>query len=141
MEILEIIGFEPQTNVKIPLFTMSVSAGYPVPVDNDIAQAVDLNEFLIEHPIATFFARVKGDSLKEFGVNDNDILIVDTALEPEDGKLVVVSINQELTVKTYRVINNNILLESQGTRFLPMKIAPYMEFRLIGVVTRAIHTL
>ena len=58
MEIVEIFGFQPKSYNKMPFFTMSVSAGVPVPVSNDIDREIDLNEFLIEHPSATFFSKV-----------------------------------------------------------------------------------
>jgi len=141
MEMIEIIGFRATTNHKIPLFTMSVPAGAPAPlVDNDIDKIIDLNEFLIEHPAATFFARIRSTSLKEMGIQDGDILIVDTSIQPKDGKLVLVSINNELTVKIYRQINGNEFLQSYNTQFLPMAIEPFMKFDIIGVITRAIHS-
>jgi DNA polymerase V len=141
MEVVEIIGFRANSNQKIPLFTMSVSAGSPAPlVDNDIDKIIDLNEFLIEHPVSTFFARIRGNSLKEMGIHDSDILIVDTSLTPDDGKLVLVSINNELTVKIYRKINDSEYLQSYNTQFLPISIEPFMKFNIIGVITRAIHS-
>jgi DNA polymerase V len=141
MEIIEIIGFKANSNHKIPLFTMSVSAGIPAPlVDNDIDKIIDLNEFLIEHPVSTFFARIRSNSLKEMGIYDSDILIVDTSLAPKDNKLVLVSINNELTVRIYRQINGSEYLQSFNAQFLPISIDPFIKFDIIGVITRAIHT-
>jgi DNA polymerase V len=141
MEVVEIFAFQPDINYKIPLFQMSVSAGIPVPVESEIEKIVDLNEFLVTHPAATFFARVRGSSLADVGINDNDILIVDTAIEPQEGKIVIVSINEELSVKIYRDVDGEIYLQSQNKQFLPMSIEPYMEFELVGVVTKVIHSL
>ncbi len=140
MKVLEIIGFQPGKSRKIPMFVMSVSAGLPVEADSEIDKHIDLNEFLVEHPAATFFAKVNGNSLKNIGVDDGDILVVDTAVEPEDGKLVVVTINDDLTVKMYREIDGEVVLQSHSDQYLPIKIAPYLEYQIIGVVTKSIHS-
>lgn len=138
---IEIFGYEPHTSQKLPLFLMSVSAGFPIPVEHEIEKEIDLNEFLVEHPAATFFARVKGFSLETIGINDSDVLICDTAIEPTDGKLVLVLVNNELTVKFYRCIDGEVFLQSQNLSFMPLKIEPYIEFSVVGVVTKVIHSL
>jgi DNA polymerase V len=140
MSNLDIIGFRPDSDCRIPLFTMSVSAGVPVPVDEEVDKVIDLNEYLVEHPAATFFARVKGDSLEKAGIRDGDILIVDASVDPKDGRMVVASINNELMVKIYREIEGVKYLESHDERFLPIKIEPFMEFAVMGTVTRVIHS-
>lgn len=143
METIKIIGYQTASGeyAKVPLFTMSVAAGIPTPVDTHIDKEIDLNEFLVDHPAATFFAEVNGDSLKNYGIRNKDILIVDTSIEPSDGKIVLASISGELSIKIYRVVNDDIYLESNDNRFLPIKIDGYLEFVLLGVVTKIIHSL
>jgi DNA polymerase V len=141
MSNLDIIGFRPDSDCKIPMFTMSVSAGTPIPVDEEVDKVIDLNEYLVEHPAATFFARVRGSSLEEAGIRDGDVLIVDASVDPQDGRMVVASINNELMVRVYREIEDAKYLESHDKRFLPVKIEPYMEFAVMGTVTRVIHSL
>lgn len=120
---------------------MSVSAGRPVPVDNEIEREIDLNEFLVEHPASTFFAKVRGQALKNADIADGDILIVDTSKEPADGKIVVVAINGDLSVKIYRILDGEPYLESQNGQFLPLSIDPYIEMKPVGVVTKVIHSV
>ncbi len=143
MEVIKIIGYQTAAGdyTKLPLFTMSVAAGVPTPVDTHIDKEIDLNEFLVDHPAATFFGKVSGDSLKHYGIRDNDILIVDTSVEPSDGKIVLASISGELSIKIYRVVEDEVYLESNDNHFLPLKIEGYMEFVLLGVVTKIIHSL
>lgn len=142
MDCIEIFTHQPNSSHKIPLFVMSVSAGIgSAPVDDDIDKEVDLNEFLVDHPASTFFARVSGNSMTGVGINDDDVLVVDSAIEPTDGKIVIIMINGELTVKYYRIIDGEIYLQSQNKSFVPMKIEPYVEFTVIGVVTKIIHSL
>lgn len=140
MEIIELIEFKPEVSQSVPLFSMSVSAGAPAPVEDEIESEIDLNEFLVERPATTFFAKVKGSTLPDHGLRDGDVLIVDKSIEPKDGKIVVASLNEDLTVKIYREIEGEIYLQSGGEQFVPMRIEPYMEFEVLGVVTRIIHS-
>ncbi len=141
MSSFELWGYSPSSDKKVPFFTMSVYAGLPLPVESDIDKVVDLNEFLIEHPAATFFTKVHGDFFAEAGIREGDILIVDSAVEPEDGKYIIVSINGELTIKIFRHIDGVDYLESHNKQFLPVKIEPYIEFLMLGVITKIIHSL
>jgi DNA polymerase V len=142
MENFEIIGFQPMNSRSdLPLFSMPVAAGLPVPAESDIESRLDLNEFLVQHPAATFFAKVKGSFAGDIGIADGDILIVDTSLKPQDGKYVLATINGALSIKIYRKIDNQEFLVSGNFQFLPMSIEPYISFSIIGVVTSVIHSL
>jgi DNA polymerase V len=137
---IEILGFRRKGSSRLPLFTMSVSAGKPVPVDEEIEREIDLNEFLVEHPAATFFARVKGDSMQFAGITDGDILIVDTSLQAVDGKVVVVSVQGEITLKIFRIIDGGEYYESHSGQFLPLGIDNLIDAKMLGVVTKVIHS-
>ncbi|MCG2775678.1 MAG: translesion error-prone DNA polymerase V autoproteolytic subunit, partial [Desulfobacterales bacterium] len=76
-----------------------VSAGFPSPADDYIQGRLDLNELMIQHPAATFFVRVAGDSMIGAGIHHDDILVVDRSLEPASGKVVIAVVNGDLTVK------------------------------------------
>ncbi len=142
MEVIEIIGFKPndEYSAKMTLFEMSVAAGYPIPVESGIEKEVDLNEFLVEHPASTFFARVEGLNMIHAGIRDGDVLVVDSAIKPSDGKIVLVTLNSGLTVKIYREIDGDIFLESQKQQFLPLTVGE-IEFEIIGTVSKIIHSL
>jgi len=141
MQKITIIGFRPNSDSKIPLFAMSVSAGVPVPVNDDIEQMIDLNEYLVDHPRATYFAKVSGDNMKMAGISDGDILIVDTAIEPNDGKIVLTMLNDEVTIKYYRFIDGQEYLESHDSKFTSLSIGDEIKYKIIGTVTKIIHSL
>src|SRR5688572_7662785 len=83
-----------------PLFATKVAAGFPSPADDYIEARLDLNELLVTHKEATFFLRVKGDSMKNANINDGDLLVVNRAIEPAHCDIVVAVVNAELTIKT-----------------------------------------
>jgi len=141
MEVFETFGLQLSSVHKIPLFAMPVQAGHPITADSRVESEIDLNDFLIAHPAASFFAHVRGNNMNECGIADGDILVVDTSIHPVDGKIVVVSINNDLTVKLYRDFDGIVTLQTDNERYVPLKIEPYMEFKIVGIVTKVIHSL
>ena len=82
----------------LPFFLSRVPAGFPSPADDYLEGELDLNELLIQHPAATFFVRLAGDSMVNAGLFDGDILVVDRAEQASHGHIVVAVIDGEMTV-------------------------------------------
>ena len=141
MRVTDVFAFEKRSRQELPLFLANVPAGFPSPADDYIDRKLDLNEFLIKHPAATFFVRVEGDSMTGAGIHTGDILIVDRALEPADRKIVIASVNGELTVKRIRMIKASLYLEPENPDFEPMEIKEEEGFAVWGVVTYVLHAL
>ena len=135
--------FEPERTVRcsLPLYTASVSAGFPSPAEDYVEGKLDLNKHLIKHPSATFFVRVTGDSMIDAGIHDGDLLIVDRAVEPSDGAVVIAAVDGELTVKRIRKRDGKVLLVAENRRYAPMAIGEGSQFDVWGVVTNVIHSL
>jgi DNA polymerase V len=125
----------------IPLFLPMISAGFPSPAEDYIDKRLDLNEYLIKHPSATFFVRVEGDSMINAGIHHGDILIVDRALEPAHKKIIVAVINGELTVKRIRKEKDTLYLTPENDSFETITVREEMDFQVWGVVTHVIHTI
>ena len=129
------------TECKRPLFLVPVSAGFPSPADDYIENSLDLNKHLIKHPAATFFVRVKGDSMIDAGIHSGDILIVDRSLDATDKKVVIAVVDGEFTVKRVRIIDKKIYLLPENSDFSSTEIIESMDFTIWGVVTNVIHAL
>jgi DNA polymerase V len=124
---------------RLPLYQERISAGFPSPAEDDMEDKLDLNELLIKHPSATFFLRVSGSSMIKAGIHNNDILVVDRSLEPTHGKIVIASINGELTVKRLRCEGKKIQLVAENDAYPPIDITEDLDFRVWGVVTSVVH--
>lgn len=124
-----------------PLYLSKVAAGFPSPGDNYIERRLDLNEHLIKHTEATFFVRVNGDSMTGAGIFDNDLLVVDRAVNPDVGRIVIASVNGELTVKRLMRRDGKTWLVAENPAYAPIEMKEGMEFVIWGVVTSAVHTL
>lgn len=137
----EIFRFANITTFKLPLYISKVSAGFPSPADDFIDKKLDLNEFLIEHPVATFFVRASGNSMIGAGIHSGDILIVDRALEAGDNKIVIAILNGDLTVKRIRKQNDKLFLVADNPQYRPIEITEEHQFEVWGVVTYVIHSV
>lgn len=139
MHAREVWGLCRRTSLKIPLFSARISAGFPSPADDFIDKSLDLNEFLIEHPSATFFVRVEGTSMINAGIHPGDILIVDRALDPSSGSVVIAVLDGEFTVKRFQRKSGRSFLLAENTEFAPIEINEHMTVEIWGVVTYVIH--
>lgn len=126
-------------DIKVPLYASAVSAGFLSPADDYLELSLDLNKYLIKHPAATFYVRVKGDSMINAGIHDGDLLIVDKSVEPENDDVVVCVINGEFTVKRLKKVNGEIYLIPENSHYQAVKISENMDFQVWGVVTYTIH--
>lgn len=133
--------FDPELKspLPLPLFASPISAGFPAFADHLLEQSLDLNQYLIRHPAATFFVRVDGDSMIGAGIRKEDILIVDRSLEPANGKIVIAVVNGEFTVKRIRKDGQKVVLEAENPRYPSLEIDPSWDFQVWGVVTYVIH--
>lgn len=139
MSSLEI--FKADVSVEMPLSyaDSGIKAGFPSPAQDYISESIDLNKDLIDHPAATFYGRVTGDSMAEEGITEGDILVIDRSLEPEEGDLAVCCIEGEFTLKRiHRGKSGCIWLVPSNHSYNPIKVTPDNEFIVWGIVTYTI---
>ncbi|WP_425953224.1 LexA family protein [Ralstonia pseudosolanacearum] len=118
-----------------------VPAGFPSPAEDLAVKRIDLNEILIKHPDATFFMWVRGDSMQSAGICDGDRLIVDRALTPQHGQVVVAILDGELTVKRLYRKNGVVKLMAASPTFPEIRMREASELVVWGVVTHCIKKL
>ena len=122
-----------------PLYQSRVPAGFPSPADDYVETSLDLSEHLMGKKEATFFVRVAGDSMREAGIHDGDILVVDRSVEPEDGSVVVAALDGELTVKRYELRSGYPYLVPEASGYDPIPIRDGQELVVWGVVQHVVH--
>jgi len=125
-----------QQKLCLPLFSSRVRAGFPSPADDFIDQHLDLNELLVQKPSATFFAWAEGDSLKDIGIYDGDLLIVDRSIKPKQNMIVVAALDGELTCKILDIKNKRLLAANH--LFPAISIAGSESLIIEGVITHSI---
>lgn len=125
----------------LPLYASSVSAGFPAGGDDHIDSKLDLNEHLIKNPPATFFVRVAGNSMIGAGIHEGDILIVDRSLDPIHGKVVIVAIDGQLTVKRLHQQHGKTRLLPENEAYSPIELTDENNVVIWGVVTTVLHSV
>ncbi len=125
----------------LPVAFCRVEAGFPSPADDYMEGPLDLNEHVIKHPSATYFVRASGDSMTGAGIFDGDLLIVDRSLEPAHGKIAIVEVDGQLTVKRLFKLQGRFLLQSENVNYPPIELQEENEVVVWGVVTHVLHNL
>lgn len=128
---------EPLARLHLPSFE-SVAAGFPSPAADHTEKRLDVYDLLIRRPAATFFCRADGPSMRDIGINDGDLLVVDKSIEPQVGDVVVATLDGGLTVKRLAHAGGQWILAPANPDFPALTINPEQGVMIWGVVTFSI---
>lgn len=141
MKELEILKGDFTVCLPLPYADGGIKAGFPSPAQDYLDNSLDFNTELIRHPAATFYAKVKGESMTGAGIDCDDIIVIDRALEPRDGDIVVAYIDGEFTLKyldTSEKKKGRIWLRAANENYPDIKVTKDNEFLIWGVVSKVI---
>lgn len=138
---LEIFSADTTTELDLPLVDDGISAGFPSQADDFINTSIDLNKEFIKNKDATFYGRVKGDSMIDAGLNNGDLLVIDKSLEPKNGKIAVCFIDGDFTVKRIKIEKDVIWLVAENKNYSPIKVTKDNDFQIWGIVTTIIKSV
>tara|TARA_B100001175_G_scaffold317073_1_gene332756 strand:+ start:2007 stop:2402 length:396 start_codon:yes stop_codon:yes gene_type:complete len=128
--------------LTIPFYLNKAGAGFPSPATDYIEEDIDLNMHLIKNVPATFIIRVQGKSMRDVGIYDGDLLIVDKSLNPKNFSIVIANIHDELVVKTLVKEKDKQFLTSGSKEFSDrVLINEEQDVFIWGVVTYVIHAV
>lgn len=117
----------------------SVQAGFPSPAEDHMDKKLNLNEYLVKQPAATFFVKVEGLSMSGAGIFPDDLLVVDRSLRPQHNDIIIAVIDNEFTVKRFEKTERGARLIAENPDYLPTEIDRHTNFRVWGVVTFVLH--
>ena len=117
------------------------ATGFGAAADDYMERGIDLNEQLIKNKPATFFFRMKGDAMRDAGIFEGDVLIVDKSLKLGNGKIIVAVLNGELLVRRFHKNFSSAFLIPENNRYKTINLAEFNDFTLWGVVTYTIHNV
>lgn len=115
----------------------SITAGWPSPAEEELADTLSLDDWLIENKEASFMLKVEGESMIEAGIQPGDMVILNRERTPRHGDVVVAEIDQEWTLKFYEKHGCEVWLRPANKKFKVLK--PRQELRIAGVVTSVIR--
>lgn len=125
-------------SIAFPLRMLgTVEAGFPSPAEEELADTLSLDDFLIENHSSTFLLKVSGESMSEAGILPGDMIIVNKVQAPKNGDIVIAEVDGEWTMKYLKKRGSNIALIPANSRFKPIK--PRNELKIAGVVTAVVR--
>lgn len=127
--------------LSLPLYGYRVPAGFPSPADDYIERELDLHELLIDHPAATYYVRMSGDSMKGAGLINGDILVVDRSIEARHKSIVVAAVDGEFTVKRLWKRDGVVELRAENPRYQTVQIQEGEGLVVFGVVVGMVRKI
>ena len=123
------------------LLRRAVPAGFPSPADDYVERRLSLDEHLIQHKESTFFMRVAGHSMRDLGIFDGDLLVVDRSVPATHGCVVVAVIDGEFTVKQLLYTAQGKVLRAAHPDYPEIAVTAKHDFSIWGVVQWNVHRL
>lgn len=139
----KITFFLPDTKsgLELPFISSGIKAGFPSPAADFDETRVSIDQIVVKHKEATFYARASGNSMIGAGIDDGDILVIDRSLEARDGKIAVCFVDGEFTVKRIKVEQDCVYLLPENPKFEPIKVTEENELIIWGIVTHVVKSL
>jgi DNA polymerase V len=119
----------------------SVAAGFGSPADDSGVKRIDLNDALIKHPEATFLMRAKGEAMRQAGIDDDDVLLVDRALTATHGSVIVAVVDGDLVCRRLAQRDGVMRLEAAAPGHADIVVSGETPLEVWGVVTTVIKSL
>jgi len=122
------------------------ASGFPSPADDYVEGRIDLNRELIPSPLSTFFMRVRGHAMRNEGILDGDLLVIDRSLNPQVGSVVVAVFEGRFIVRRVCAQPNRpkaLQLEARDGESRPIALNDGQQegAEVWGVVIHAVHHL
>jgi repressor LexA len=116
-----------------------VHAGLPNPIDDGEADALTIDDYLIEHPSQAVLVRVKGDSMVDAGILDGDLVVVEKAAAAKRGDIVIAIVDGQFTLKRLELDRGAFVLKPENKAY-PV-IRPEGTLEIFGVMTGLVRKL
>jgi len=122
-----------------PLADAPVRAGLPEAVDDTDAEALTIDDYLIERPSSTVLIRVKGDSMMDAGIFDGDLVVVEKRPSAHKGEIVVAIIDNQFTLKRLDMEAGKFILRAENKAYAPIR--PEGALEIFGVMVGLVRKL
>ena len=125
-------------SMALPVAAGFIHAGFPSPAEDFEVNRLDIAQILIQHPQSTYFWRARGISMRDKGIDDGDLLVVDRAVRPQHGHIVVATVDGDFTVKELHLRLGRMRLKAANPTFPDITPKDGQAIEIWGVVTSSI---
>lgn len=119
----------------------SVAIGFGSPSGDTGVTRLDLNDILVPHPQATFLMRVAGNAMHEFGIDGGDLVLIDRAIAPCHGHVVIAVVDEEFVCRQLCTQGGQLRLQATLAGCADILAREGEEFQIWGVVTQVIKSM
>lgn len=117
-----------------------VAAGEPILAIEHVEERYKMDGNLF-HPAADYLLRVNGESMKDIGIFDGDLLAVHQTTEVNNGQVVVARVDEDVTVKRFKREGNIVYLHAENEAFSPIKVdLANQAFNIEGIAVGIIRS-
>jgi DNA polymerase V len=119
----------------------SVAIGFGSPSGDTGVTRLDLNDILVRHPHATFLMRIAGDAMREAGIDSGDLALIDRAIPPSHGHVVIAVVDDEFVCRQLCKQGPDIRLQGASAGCADILAGEVEAFQIWGVVTQVIKSM
>lgn len=118
---------------------VSVPAGFPSPAEDHQVDRIELMSQLVKHPQATFYVRIQGDSMRDAGILDGSVVLVDKAIKPRHDHIVIAVVDGDFTCKRLQLQAGHMRLQAENPAYPDIVPKDGQTVEIWGVVVATIH--
>ena len=118
---------------------VSVPAGFPSPAEDHQVDRIELMSQLVKHPQATFYVRIQGDSMRDAGILDGSVVLVDKAIKPRHDHIVIAVVDGDFTCKRLHQRGGTMRLKPENPAYPDIVPKDGQTVEIWGVVVATIH--
>ena len=120
-----------EDTLRLPVLGQ-VAAGLPIGADIGSDEVILLDRVLFS-PAPDYLLKVKGDSMRDEGIFDGDLIGVHRTRDARSGQIVVARIDEEITVKLLKIGKDRVRLLPRNPDYPPIEVQPGQEFAIEGL--------
>ena len=128
------IAFLPKMTGTVRILG-SIAAGFPAQEEQQEAEAITLDDYLVKNPDNTFMLTVRGDSMIDAGILPGDIVLVEKGPQPNLNDIVVARVDDEWTLKYFMRDAAGVRLDPANPKYKFIRPRHSLE---IGGIVRAV---
>ena len=115
----------------------TVQAGFPSPAEEELIDTINLDQYLVRNPEATYLLTVSGDSMIDAGIQPGDIILVEKGGAPKKNDIVIAQVDGEWTMKYFGKDRQGVYLDPANSNY--KRIRPDRSLTIGGIVKAVVR--
>ena len=135
-----VLGPLAEGGIRLPMCSFKIPAGFPSPATDHMDKQISLDEVLNERAPHVYLVTIDGDSMQGAGIFSGDLAVVDRAIEPGHGDVVVALLNNDPVCKRLCLRAKSVILQSENLKYPDRYVLEGDELSIWGVITYTVRS-